>query len=540
MTLEKGSLPPGDFISPDHLLSAIVDSSDDAIVSKNLQGIVTSWNKGAERIFGYTAQEMVGSSITRLIPVDRQEEEPRILAKLQKGEHVDHFETQRLRKDGNIIEVSLCISPMENTAGIVVGASKIARDITPQKRLSEQLRLAALEAETQSRMKDEFLATLSHELRTPLQAILGWTQMLITCPCGEKEIKQGLEVIDRNAHAQTRIIEDLLDMNRILSGKVRLDVQRVELQSVIGEAVEALRPAAHAKSLRIHPLLDPMAPPVLGDPGRLQQIVWNLLSNAVKFTPAGGEITVALQRVNSHLEISITDSGVGIPAEFLPHVFERFRQFDSTTTRRHGGLGLGLAIVRHLTELHGGTVRARSAGENAGSTFTVLLPLAVLHSEPDSGIQQHPASTRASSSSAPLPLLQQVSLLVVDDEEDARAMLAKMLSKAGAKVTTASSARQALDLLRTQVPHVIISDIGMPGQDGYDLIREIRSHSEKEGGHIPAIALTAYTRTEDRIKAISAGFQMHLSKPADSVELITMVASLAGKQSSATTAPPQC
>ncbi|MDI1310675.1 ATP-binding protein [Prosthecobacter sp.] len=530
MSFEKGSLPPGDFISPDHLLSAIVDSSDDAIVSKNLKGIVTSWNKGAQRIFGYTAEEMVGASITRLIPIDRQNEEPRILDILQKGERVDHFETQRLRKDGNIIEVSLCISPVKNIAGSIVGASKIARDITSQKRLSEQLRLAALEAETQSRMKDEFLATLSHELRTPLQAILGWTQILMTGPCEDQEIRQGLEVIDRNAHAQTRIIEDLLDMNRILSGKVRLDVQRVDLQSVIGEGVEALKPAAQAKKQRLHTLIDPLAPAVLGDPVRLQQIVWNLLSNAVKFTPSGGTITVALQRVNSHVEISITDSGAGIPADFLPHVFERFRQFDSSTTRRHGGLGLGLAIVRHLTELHGGTVRARSPGENAGSTFTVLLPLAVLHSEPDTSAHQHPASTRASSSSLTQPLLQQVSLLVVDDEEDARTMLAKTLSMAGAEVTTASSAPQALECLRAHVPHVIISDIGMPGQDGYDLMREIRSHSEEQGGQVPAIALTAYTRTEDRIKSIAAGFQMHLSKPADSVELITMVASLAGKR----------
>lgn len=532
MTPEVGSLPPADFISPDHLLSAIVDSSDDAIVSKNLRGIVTSWNQGAERIFGYTAAEMVGKSVTLLIPVDRQDEEPRILAKLQKGERVDHFETQRLRKDGNLIDVSLSISPVKNTAGIIVGASKIARDITLKKKMVEQLRLAGMEAERQSRMKDEFLATLSHELRTPLQAILGWTQMLINGQCSESEMQQGLEVIDRNAHAQTRIIEDLLDMNRILSGKVRLDVQRVDLQTTIGEAIDALRPAAQAKRQRIHPLLDPLAPPVLGDPGRLQQIFWNLLSNAVKFTPPGGVITVALQRVNSHLEISITDTGSGIEADFLPHVFERFRQADSTTTRRHGGLGLGLAIVRHLTELHGGTVRVTSLGENAGATFTVHLPLAVLHPAPDATNYQHPASSRTSTPGPAQPLLQKVSLLVVDDEEDARSMLAKMLSKAGAEVTTASSARRALELLGSHIPHVIISDIGMPDNDGYDLIREIRRRSVEQGGQVPAIALTAYTRTEDRIRAIAAGFQMHISKPADSVELVTMVASLAGKNQS--------
>lgn len=531
MSLEKGSLPPADFISAEHLLSAIIDSSDDAIVSKNLRGIVTSWNQGAERIFGYTAEEMVGQSITRLIPVERQDEEPRILTKLQKGERVDHFETQRRRKDGHIIDVSLCISPVKNQAGIIVGASKIARDITTKKRLAEQMRQAALEVERQGRMKDEFLATLSHELRTPLQAILGWTQILISGQCDDTELRQGLDVIDRNAHAQTRIIEDLLDMNRILSGKVRLDVQRVDLESIIGASIEAVRPAAQAKRLRILSLLDPLSQPVLGDPGRLQQIFWNLLSNAVKFTPSGGVITVTLQRVNSHLEISVTDTGTGIKEDFLPHVFERFKQADSSTTRHHGGLGLGLAIVRHLAELHGGSVRARSPGENAGSTFTVMLPLAVLHGESDSSSRQHPASARASSSAHNPPLLQKVSLLIVDDEEDARTMLAKMLSKAGAQVTTASSASQALELLAAPLPNVIISDIGMPDKDGYDLIREIRSRSQECGGHVPAIALTAYTRTEDRIKAISAGFQMHISKPADSVELVTMVASLADRHS---------
>jgi PAS domain S-box-containing protein len=530
MSLKMGNLPPADFMSADRLLSAIVDSSDDAIVSKNLQGIVTSWNKGAERIFGYTAEEMVGASITRLIPAERHEEEPRILGRLQKGERVDHFETQRRRKDGNIIEVSLCISPIKNEEGMIVGASKIARDITLQKRALETARLAGLEAERQSRMKDEFLATLSHELRTPLQSILGWTQLLMAGQCGEEETRQGLEVIDRNAQAQTRIIEDLLDMNRILSGKVRLDVQRVLLPAIIEDAIEAVMPAARAKHVRVQSVVDPLAQTVLGDPGRLQQILWNLLSNAIKFTPSGGKVTVVLERVNSHLEISVTDTGAGIHPDFLPHVFERFRQADASTTRRHGGLGLGLAIVRHLTELHGGSVRAKSAGEGAGSTFSVMLPMAVIHSEPDTPTKrEHPASPRASYPAGSVPPLQKVSLLVVDDEDDARSVLALMLSKAGAQVTTATSANHALELLEQNVPDVIISDIGMPGKDGYALIREIRARSREQGGRVPAIALTAYSRTEDRIKAIAAGFQMHLSKPADGMELMTMVASLAKK-----------
>ncbi len=520
---------PPSFVSPEHLLSAIIDSSDDAIVSKNLQGIVTSWNRGAERIFGYTAKEMIGHSITRLFPADKQQEEPQILARLQKGERVDHFETQRLRKDGTVVDVSLTISPVRNTNGVIVGASKIARDITFQKVALEQIKNSAMEAERQGRMKDEFLATLSHELRTPLQSIRGWTQLLLTSEFDQEEVKQGLEVIDRNACAQTRIIEDLLDMNRILSGKVRLDVQRVELPAIIESSIETIKPAALAKNIRLHVVLDPLDLPVLGDPSRLQQIFWNVLSNAIKFTPSGGKVMVALERVNSHLEVSVSDTGIGIKPQFLPHVFERFRQADASSTRTQGGLGLGLAIVKHLTELHGGSVKVKSDGEAQGSTFSILLPLAVIHAPYDNSERSHPAASHASIIGAQIPSLQKISLLVVDDEEDSRTLLKIMLSKAGATVTTASSANQAIELWKKFIPDVLISDIGMPGKDGYSLIREIRALPAEKGGRVPAIALTAYTRTEDRIKAIAAGFQMHLSKPADGAELMTMVASLAGK-----------
>lgn len=520
-----------DFVSAEHLLSAIIDSSDDAIVSKNLQGIVTSWNRGAQRVFGYTAQEMVGQPVTRLIPAERLGEEPEILRKLQLGERVNHFHTRRLRKDGVIIEVSLCISPVRNAKGTIVGASKIARDITLEMQAAALAKSAAAEAELQSRLKDEFLATLSHELRTPLQSIMGWTQLLLSGECSQEEVRQGIEVIDRNAHAQTRIIEDLLDMNRILSGKVRLDVQRVELPALIEASLETVKPAAMAKKVRLQTIIDPLAQPVSGDPGRLQQILWNLLSNAIRFTPSGGRVQVILERVNSHVEISVTDTGMGISPEFLPHVFERFRQADSSTTRRHGGLGLGLAIVRHLTELHGGTVRVKSAGEGKGTTFTLMLPMAVLHSEPDPG-RRHPGDSALGSLRSPIPVLQKISLLVVDDEEDSRTLLQTMLSKAGAQVATAASADQALEMWRKGVPDVLISDIGMPEKDGYTLIQAIRALPASQGGKVPAIALTAYTRTEDRIKAFEAGFQMHLSKPADSRELTTMVASLvAGKKS---------
>lgn len=454
-----------------------------------------------------------------------------ILSKLQKGERVEHFETQRIRKDGHIIDVSLSISPVRNIHGVIVGASKIARDISEQKRAIQIAKTAAQEAEKQGRMKDEFLATLSHELRTPLQAILGWTQLLLSGQCDPAEMRQGIEVIERNANAQTRIIEDLLDMNRILSGKIRLDVQRVELLPLIEAAVETVKPAAIAKKIRLQTLLDPLAPPVSGDPNRLQQIFWNLLSNAIKFTPSGGRVQIILERVNSHVEVSVTDTGAGIAPEFLPHVFERFRQADASTTRQHGGLGLGLAIVRHLTELHGGSVRAKSAGEGRGSVFTVLLPMAVIQSDPEANNRRHPGtSSSPGTENSPLPKLDHISLLVVDDEEDSRSLLKAMLSKAGAIVTTAASADQALECWHKSVPDVLISDIGMPEKDGYTLIKEIRSLPPDKGGRVPAIALTAYTRTEDRIKAISAGFQMHLSKPANSLELMTMVVSLTAKE----------
>jgi PAS domain S-box-containing protein len=528
MNDSAGSIPKDAFFSLPDLLSAIVDSSDDAIISKNLQGIVTSWNLGAERIFGYTAQEMIGQPIMRLIPAERQNEEPHILEKLCRGERVDHFETQRIRKDGNLVEVSLCISPVRNADGRIVGASKIARDISLQKKALQLASSAAAEAEQQGRMKDEFLATLSHELRTPLQAILGWTQLLLSGHCEAGEMRQGIEVIDRNAHAQNRIIEDLLDMNRILSGKVRLEVQRVELVPLLENAIETAKPAALAKNIRLQTVLDPAAQAVFGDPNRLQQIFWNLLSNAIKFTPSGGRVQLLLERVNSHLEISVTDTGMGIDPKFLPHVFERFRQADASSTRRHGGLGLGLAIVKQLAELHGGTVKVASMGQDQGSVFTLLLPMVVIQSD-TSYDRRHPSAPSDSVTSGPLPQLDKISLMVVDDEEDSRNLLKTMLTKAGAVVTTAGSVRHALDLWGQSRPDVLISDIGMPEHDGYSLIREIRRLPASQGGNTPAIALTAYTRTEDRIKAIAAGFQMHISKPADAMELMTMVASLAGK-----------
>jgi signal transduction histidine kinase/ActR/RegA family two-component response regulator len=390
-------------------------------------------------------------------------------------------------------------------------------------------RAARLEAERNSRMKDEFLATLSHELRTPLNAILGWTQLLRNGKeAQDRDTREGLSVIERNARAQRQLIEDLLDMSRIISGKVRLDVQRVHLASVIEAAVESVQPAAEAKGIRIQQAIDPIAAPVKGDPSRLQQIVWNLLSNAVKFTPKGGRVQVFLERVNSHLEIVVSDTGEGIRPEFLPHVFDRFRQADGSTTRQYGGLGLGLSIVKHLAELHGGAVRAKSPGEGKGATFVVVLPLLVMHdAEEEVGV--HPQSRADGDDVCEVAALGGVKVLVVDDEPDARDLVKRFLELCKAEVMTAGSAEEAMQFLRDFKPDVIVSDIGMPLKDGYQFIREVRQLGAGDGGRIPAIALTAFARSEDRTRSLLAGYQVHLSKPIESPELVAAVASLAGR-----------
>ena len=367
---------------------AIIASSDDAIISKDLNGVVRSWNQSAERMFGYTAEEMIGNPITVLFPPDRLDEEPKILDQLRRGQRVDHFETVRVCKDGRLLDVSVTISPVKDPTGRVIGVSKVARDITSIKRilrereeLLERETAARSEAERVSRMKDEFLATLSHELRTPLNAILGWANILRSsgATTDAEDLQQGLETIERNARAQAQLIEELLDMSRIINGKLRLDVQPVDLQAVVADAIESVRPAAEAKGIRLTKVLDPRGGPITGDPNRLQQVLWNLLSNAIKFTPRGGRVQVFLRRVNSHVEITVVDSGQGISADFLPQLFTRFSQAETSTSRRHGGLGLGLALVKSLVELHGGTVRASSPGVDQGATFVVSLPLTVVH-----------------------------------------------------------------------------------------------------------------------------------------------------------------
>ena len=792
--------------------SEIIQNTDDAIISKDLNGVVQTWNAAAERIFGYAPAEMIGQPITKIIPPERLDEEPAILAKIRKGERVDHFQTVRQRKDGRHIDVSVTISPIRDADGTIVGVSKIARDITAMKRteherarlfslgklmgveysgdviaqaitnvatelsgaqfgaffynetgatgesyklytlagapreafekfpmprntelfaptftgqgvirsdditkdprygrsepfrgmpkghlpvrsylavpvfsrsrevigglffghadagvfdersesvvsaiaghagialenarlhrevkenmerfqqlanmipqlawmarpdghvfwynrrwyeytgttpesqkgwgwesvhdpralprvvekwkealssgnpwedtfplrrhdgefrqfLSRALpmrdesgkiviwfgtntdvteqeelirereeilraeRAARAESDRINRMKDEFLATLSHELRTPLNAILGWCQIINRSGLDAPTVHEGLEVIERNARAQTQLIEELLDMSRIISGKVRLDVQRVDLAQVVNAALETAKPAAESRDIRIQAILDPHAGPVMGDPMRLQQVIWNLLSNAIKFTPKKGSITVALNRIDSHVGLSVSDTGEGIEPQFLPHVFDRFSQADSSTTRRHGG-----------------QVQAHSAGKGLGTTFSFTIPVAVTRDD-----------DRRTRSRSDVPGVNTISLdgihvLVVEDEADAREVLRRLLAEHRADVWVAASADEAMDLLRQHQPDAIISDIGMPQKDGYHFIRDVRQLPPEMGGRVPAIALTAFARSEDRTRAIMAGYQSHLAKPVDRQELIATVASMTGRAGAA-------
>jgi PAS domain S-box-containing protein len=868
------SLPPDAALR----LAAIVESSDDAIVSKDLNGIITSWNQGAERLFGYTADEAVGRSITMLIPPDRLGEEDVVLSRIRRGERVEHFETIRWRKDGTLVDVSVTVSPIRDAAGVIVGASKIARNISDRKRIERELvdlqqRLMGLAAASASilaspdvesvlsaaidvardvfaadgyavwrgdpdgvwrivrsfgisdefaarvlartaaqggsrvpftdpflcedvdtapmlgdmqdayrregivslivfpllirgersatmvfysrrrrvyrvvdvqvgtalanlasaslttaelyaeqrgareaadharqqaaflaeagtvlsasldyeatlkavarlavpsiadwctvdivgergalqrlavahvdpakvqlaqalqeqypadpgsdtgihevlrtgrpafmsripsdqieaamrddehrrilgelnlvsymcvpmmahgkafgaitfvsaesgreysegdlrvarelaaraslavenarayaraneasRLKDEFLATLSHELRTPLNAVLGYARMLRVGSMPIEKAKPALEVVERNATALKQIIEDVLDVSRIVAGRLRLNVEPVDLPAMLHEACATVVPAADAKGIRLEPVIDALTTPVSGDPDRLQQIVWNLLSNAIKFTTRGGKVQLRLARVNSHVEITVSDTGRGIAPDFLPFVFERFRQGDATFSREHGGLGLGLAIAKQLTELHGGTIAASSAGLDQGATFTVALPLMIVHSAPPgSGPREQPRADRQPPVLETVPRLDGVHVLAVDDEPDSLNLLRTVLEGAGAAVITARSAGAALEAVSQQRPDVLIADIGMPGTDGLQLIRAIRQLDEPMRS-MPAAALTAYARSQDRITSLASGFQMHLVKPIDPLELIVAVSTLAPRR----------
>ena len=418
------------------------------------------------------------------------------------------------------------------------GLSVYFHDISERVRAEATIQEARDAAESANRAKDEFLATLSHELRTPLNAILGWLQILRLDGPGDAETwQEGLDVVERNTRSQVQLIEDILDVSRIVSGKLRLEVRPVSPATVMRAALDAVRPAAESRSIRLENVLDPHAGPITGDPDRLQQVFWNLLSNAIKFTPKGGKVQVSLAQVASSVEITVADTGQGIAPEFLPHVFERFEQADSSSTRAHKGLGLGLAIVRHLVELHGGGVRAESAGVGHGSTFRVQLPIA-LAQPPSAPVRtstdrhEHPTAedTGRRGSLAQLPrALEGISIVAVDDDAEARVLLQRILTHCRATVTVVGSAEEALQAVKDLRPDVLLSDIEMPGEDGYSLIAKVRALRPEEGGNTPAAALTAYARAEDRTRALLAGFQLHVPKPVEPLELVAVVTNLAGR-----------
>jgi len=679
-------------------LAAIVDSAEDAIISKDLNGVIQSCNLSAERMFGYASHELIGRPVRMLIPAERQSEEDEILARLRRGERVDHFETVRMTKSGTLLDVALTISPVRDESGTIIGASKIVRDITGIKRVeAERVRLlqetasvtetlndvgaivasdldqanvvqAVTDAATElttaefgaffynlvndhgesytlytlsgvprdafakfpmprntevfeltfkgtgvvrspditqdpryghnapylgmppghlpvrsylavpvtgrsggvigglffghsevgrftdqherlamgiaswasvalenarmymnvqeaGRLKDEFLASLSHELRTPLNAILGYARMLRTGIVAPDKKEKAIETIERNATSLTQIVEDVLDISRIVSGKIRLNVQSVDFPEIVRSAVDAITPAADAKGVRLETVIDPAAAPVSGDPERLQQVLWNVLSNAVKFTNRGGRVQVRLERVNSHLEVAVSDTGIGIAPEFLPHVFERFRQADAGMARERGGLGLGMSIARQLTEMHGGTLEASSGGLNQGATFRLKIPIIIVHPLHQDQPRVHPRSGATVQIAA--ADLRGVFVLAVDDEPDALTLVSDVLQSAGARVATASSVADALKSLDTDIPDVLVADLGMPFVDGFQFIDRVRRHPDRRIRDLPAAALTAYARSEDRMKALRAGFQIHLAKPIDPAELVTTIASLA-------------
>ena len=519
-------------------MRAVLDGALEAVIGMDATGRVTFWNLSATQMFGWTREEARGQMLAALIiPRPLRGAHQRGLERfVRTGESSllnRRLQVTGLRKDGSEFPLELAVTPLREGEFITFHA--FIRDITEDKRAeAERERLLADaehardQAEAASRAKDQFLSTLSHELRTPLTSIVGWVYLLRSGQLDPDTISRGLLTIERNAMLQAQLVSDILDMSRIIAARFRLNVRPVDLAPLIAAAIDGLMPAARAKGLHVQPVLDPSAGPVLGDPDRLQQVFWNLLSNAVKFTGEGGRVQVSLAVTGGDAEVTVQDNGVGIPADFVPHVFELFRQRDSSNTRVHGGLGLGLSVVWHLVELHGGTVRAESAGEGRGATFTVRLPL---YKAADQPLPRAVAELAADGASpgVDLPSLEGVSVLVVDSGADVREVITHVLEQSGARVQAAGSAQEALDTLLRERPDVLVTEVDLPDETGHALLRKVRSLPEDGGGRTPAVVITTRSRMEDRVESLLAGFQMHLDKPVQPVELVAVVANLTGR-----------
>jgi PAS domain S-box-containing protein len=514
---------------------------DYAIFMLDANGAVATWNAGARRMKGYAADEIIGRHFSIFYPADVKDSgwpDYELQVAAEKGRCVD--EGWRVRKDGTTFWANVTITALRDDSGRLVGYAKLTRDLTESKRtqavemvsqqreeLLEAERGARIAAQRPTRIKDEFLATLSHELRTPLSAIVGWTHVLRRIrEAGEpKDVLRAIDAIDRNARAQARLIDDLLDLSRIMAGKLRLDMDRVAVQDVVQTALDSVTPAANTKGIALRVRGEVARTFVSADSARLQQVLWNLLMNAVKFTPKGGEATILVRRSESHVELSVSDTGIGIAADFLPHVFDRFSQNDSSTTRAFGGLGLGLAISKQLVELHGGSIHAHSPGEGMGSTFVVQLPVSVEQHESRPEEDPGRLEERNPAEDVTADKLVGAHIFVIEDERDARELLQTLLEDRGAKVTTFGTANEALAAFKTAKPAVIVSDIGLPQMDGYQFMRALRA-SEGRHERTPALALTAFARPEDRKRALVAGYQAHLAKPFDVAELLLVIADL--------------
>jgi len=516
---------------------------DYAILMLDSQGRVISWNSGAERITGYKETEILGSDLSVFFtPEEIEEGRPR--HGLQVAAAAGRFEEEgwRVRKDGSRFWASVFTTALWDEAGRLRGFAKVTHDITWRKeteeereRLLSQEKAAREEAESAGRLKDEFLATLSHELRTPLTSILGWARMCASGSVPDHQARHAMEAIAENARAQARLIDDILDMSRIVTGRLQLDARPVEVERIFQAVVDVVRPGAEMKGVALNVMRDLRGEVVLGDARRLRQAIWNLLSNAVKFSNEGGRVEARLARAGNHVEITVSDAGVGIDPQFLPHVFERFRQADGALTREHGGLGLGLAIARHIVELHGGDISASSPGKGQGATFKIRLPLtSATSAQLTPGAEERRQELDAKHEmgrKAPeeRQRLDGVRILLMEDDPDTLETLRSIFDERGAEVITAASTPEALDALERRDPNALILDITSPDKDGYELIRQVRERDAEQGGKIPAIAVTARATAEDRVRALSSGFQMHMARPIDPGEMIAVVASLVGR-----------
>jgi PAS domain S-box-containing protein len=503
------------------------------------EDVIAESNRVLADMFDYSGEELAKISSLNLIhPEDRVSHA--VLDNQLFGLQIPSYCVQHrcITKGGDVIWVGFTVTTIQSAGGDLLGLAML-ENVTERKSadtekaaLLQAEKDARAQAEVASRSKDQFLATLSHELRTPLNAMLGWARLLRAGQLDSATTAQALETIERNAQAQAQLIGDLLDVSRIISGKFKLNVRSVQLRALVEAAMEAVQLAAETKQIRLHTSFE-TTEPVLGDPDRLQQVIWNLLSNAIKFTPEGGTVGVWLGSDEHFVELKVSDTGIGVDPSFLPYVFDRFRQADSSSGRRFGGLGLGLAIVRHIVELHGGSVEAQSDGAGLGTVFVVRLSKRLPVSKRNSAGRFPESKVSAAASDNPGLSLSGVTVLVVDDDPDARELLAFILQKKGATVRVAGSVAEALEILTLWKPAVLLADIGLPGQDGYELIRSVRSTESQYEDSLPAVALTAYAGAKDRAEALQAGFQEHITKPVEPADLITAIVSLVKKEKSA-------